>query len=458
METRARYTIIGLFTLIVIAVAFVFVYWLKRLDESGVRSTMYLEFPGTVSGLEPGGSVYFNGLKVGEVVGLSFKPEDPNIIVVTTSVRADTPIKTDTKAKVGSSILTGVAYIELNGGSSKAPSVFTANPPLVVGQTGGDIMAELSIVGQKVSQIATRVDTLVAENQAAIKESIENIRQFSGALAQNAPGVSDFLKNVSDMSQKIAALSGRLDQVVAEAEKVVAAVDPTKVKSVVDNAAKVVGDVADASKGVVDDVKKAAADLSDFTSNAKATLAKVNDAISAFEKQKISNIVDNVSLFSDRLKSAGPDIDAIVADVKKTAANATAFTDNLNKHNDEINSIVADAKSLAARLNESSKKLDVFLGKATDLVSVEGGKNFFQEAADASASIKRLADSLNARVPEIAASIAKFSDRGLENVDALVSELRNTATRIDRVVGNIEKNPSSLVFGGNSGVREYNRR
>src|SRR5581483_10450188 len=129
---RARYTIIGLFTLIVIAVAFVFVYWLKRLDESGVRSTMYLEFPGTVSGLEPGGSVYFNGLKVGEVVGLSFKPEDPNIIVVTTSVRADTPIKTDTKAKVGSSILTGVAYIELNGGSSKAPSVFTANPPLVV--------------------------------------------------------------------------------------------------------------------------------------------------------------------------------------------------------------------------------------------------------------------------------------------------------------------------------------
>src|SRR6185503_4914378 len=103
METRARYLGVGFFTLVVIALAFGFVYWLKRLDETGIRKTMYLMFPGTVSGLEPGGSVYFNGLKVGEVSGLQFNPADPDKIIVEASVRSDAPIKTDTRAKVGSS-------------------------------------------------------------------------------------------------------------------------------------------------------------------------------------------------------------------------------------------------------------------------------------------------------------------------------------------------------------------
>src|SRR4051812_2963178 len=103
METRANYAAIGFFTLLVIALAFGFVYWLKRLDESGIRSTMYVQFTGSVSGLESGGSVYFNGLKVGEVVRLAFNPADPNKINVEASVRADTPVKTDTYAKISSS-------------------------------------------------------------------------------------------------------------------------------------------------------------------------------------------------------------------------------------------------------------------------------------------------------------------------------------------------------------------
>ena len=54
METRARYVIIGAFTLVVIVLAFGFIYWLKRLDETGIRSTIYFEFHGTVGGLAAG--------------------------------------------------------------------------------------------------------------------------------------------------------------------------------------------------------------------------------------------------------------------------------------------------------------------------------------------------------------------------------------------------------------------
>jgi phospholipid/cholesterol/gamma-HCH transport system substrate-binding protein len=458
METRAKYATIGFFTLLVLALAFAFVYWLKRIDETGVRQTMYLEFPGTVSGLEPGGSVYFNGLKVGEVVGLAFKPTDSNTIVVNASVRADTPIKTDTLAKVGSSLLTGVAYIEMSGGSPGAESVFKANPPLVIGHAGGDVMAALNQVAEKVGKIADQVQQLVSTNQEAVTETLSNVREFTGALAKNSSSVGDFLKNVSDLSVSIKALSGRLEGVVDKADQIISAVQPDKIRSVVDNVDKVVKNVADGSAEIVGNIKKTSTDLTQLTDGLKKTLAKIDDTVSAIDKTKIATVVNNVSVFSDKLKTISPDIDSFVADAKKTAANVAKFSDDITAHTGEINQIVADAKEFSGRLNESSKKLDTLLGKANDVLGVEGGKNFFQQANDAVQSIKKLADSLNARVDSIATGIEKFSSRGLENVDALVSELRGTASQINRLVGNLSRDPSSIVFGGNSGVREYNRR
>ena len=96
METRARYALIGLFTLAVIVAAFGFIYWLKRLDETGIRSTVYFEFSGSVGGLAPGGAVYFAGIKVGNVTGLAFDPDDPNKVLVTAEpAAASTSVKAD---------------------------------------------------------------------------------------------------------------------------------------------------------------------------------------------------------------------------------------------------------------------------------------------------------------------------------------------------------------------------
>jgi phospholipid/cholesterol/gamma-HCH transport system substrate-binding protein len=246
--------------------------------------------------------------------------------------------------------------------------------------------------------------------------------------------------------------------VVDKADEIISAVQPDKIRSVVDNVDKVVKNVADGSAEIVGNIKKTSTDLTQLTDGLKKTLAKIDDTVSAIDKTKIATVVNNVSVFSDKLKTISPDIDSFVADAKKTAANVAKFSDDITAHTGEINQIVADAKEFSGRLNESSKKLDTLLGKANDVLGVEGGKNFFQQANDAVQSIKKLADSLNARVDSIATGIEKFSSRGLENVDALVSELRGTASQINRLVGNLSRDPSSIVFGGNSGVREYNRR
>jgi phospholipid/cholesterol/gamma-HCH transport system substrate-binding protein len=70
METRARYALIGLFMLAVIAASFAFVYWLENKGGFAQRETYQIRFQGSVSGLLIGSAVLFNGIRVGEVTGL----------------------------------------------------------------------------------------------------------------------------------------------------------------------------------------------------------------------------------------------------------------------------------------------------------------------------------------------------------------------------------------------------
>jgi phospholipid/cholesterol/gamma-HCH transport system substrate-binding protein len=465
METRARYVTIGAFTLAVIVLAFGFIYWLKRLDETGIRSAVYFEFQGSVGGLAPGGAVFFAGIKVGNVTSLAFDQNDPNRVLVTAEIREDTPIKADTKAVVGANLLTGVAYIDMTGGTNGAQSVFAMERPTLRGsQSGiGDMITAANSAVVKVEQIADRIDKFVAANDDSITRTVTNVETFTKALAENSDGVQDFLANVAKMSETVSGLSQRLNGLVDKADAVVAAIEPDKVRSTLDNADAFVRRIADASVGIeefVESVKKVSADVSDFAGGLNTMLEDVRKVVAGVDSKKITAAVDNFTSFSEELKKAAPSIDAVVADARKTVASANQFTDNLNANQDSFNAIVADAKELADRLNESSKRVDSVLGKAEDFLgSGEGeGKNFFQEAAAAAKSIREAADTVTARADEIAAGISKFSGRGLENVSALVGDLRATAARIDRAVSDFGSNPAGALLGGNSGVREYNRR
>jgi len=67
METRANYVVTGAFTLAVIAGVFSFIFWFHNSGSGGERASYRVVFTGSVSGLRSGGSVLFNGIRVGEV-------------------------------------------------------------------------------------------------------------------------------------------------------------------------------------------------------------------------------------------------------------------------------------------------------------------------------------------------------------------------------------------------------
>lgn len=195
METRARYALIGLFMLAVIAASFGFVYWLENKGGFGERETYRVQFESSVSGLLVGSAVLFNGIRVGDVTGIALNPEAPQQVIATISVVKHTPIREDTQVNVEQQGLTGGVAVTLTGGTSTTPLASNGGVPTLVAPPG---------VGQDWTQSARdafqQVETILNENAEPLNQAIENIEVFTDALARNSDKVDGILAGIERMT------------------------------------------------------------------------------------------------------------------------------------------------------------------------------------------------------------------------------------------------------------------
>src|SRR5690606_8296568 len=123
METKANYALVGFFTVLVIAAAFGFVYWMSQYGRGGEMAPLAIRIPGSANGLSVGSPVRFNGIPVGSVRSLAIDQNDPRFSVALTEVATSAPVKGSTTAVLEVQGLTGAAYIELGGGNSGDPNI-----------------------------------------------------------------------------------------------------------------------------------------------------------------------------------------------------------------------------------------------------------------------------------------------------------------------------------------------
>jgi phospholipid/cholesterol/gamma-HCH transport system substrate-binding protein len=230
METRANYALIGVFTLAVVAAAFGFVLWFSGAEKSGGRTPYKIVFTGSVSGLSVGGVVLFNGVRVGAVKKIDLLPQDPSRVDALIDVDAKVPVRADTKARLEYTGLTGVASVALTGGALDAPPLPTSpqQPGVIVADSSEfqDLIATARRVAAQASDFFTKTNRLIDDNSAAITASVKNAEKFSDALAANSDGLKDFMGTIKPLSEKLDALAG-------DADKVVKAINPEDVKTIV---------------------------------------------------------------------------------------------------------------------------------------------------------------------------------------------------------------------------------
>jgi phospholipid/cholesterol/gamma-HCH transport system substrate-binding protein len=191
METRANYVLIGSFTLAVIAAAFGFVLWFQSLHTTKARGPLRIIFEGPAAGLRNGGSVNFNGIRVGEVI--SVKLDNPRRVVALAMVENSAPIRKDTLVGLEFQGLTGVAAISLKGGAEAAP-------PAPLDEDGVPTLTadpnRLQDVTEAIRGTLQNINKVVADNQEAVKNSLKNLETFTASLARNAERVDNVMSRV----------------------------------------------------------------------------------------------------------------------------------------------------------------------------------------------------------------------------------------------------------------------
>ncbi len=194
METRARYVVIGLFTLVVILGGFLFVYWLQSAGGLRRQAIYQIRFESPVSGLIKGSAVHFNGIRVGEVTELRLNADDPKQVTVTAVIDRGTPVRADTHVEIEFQGLTGATVISLKGGSATAPPV-SGEPPLLVANQG----ATQSLT-QAAREALRRLDGILAENAEPLKDTLGNLSTFAAALARNSDKLDGIVAGLERMT------------------------------------------------------------------------------------------------------------------------------------------------------------------------------------------------------------------------------------------------------------------
>ncbi len=198
MEIRARYVLVGFFTLAVILGGFAFVYWLQTAGGVGKRKSFDVHFSNTVSGLLKGSPVLFNGIRVGDVTGLQLVPDNPRAVEATIAIDENTPVRADTLVSLEFQGLTGVAVVTLTGGSEKAPAPVTplrgGFPELTAGEAAGESMSESA------RRVLARLDKILADNTADVRIIVSNISAFSEALGRNSGKVDGIFAGLEKMT------------------------------------------------------------------------------------------------------------------------------------------------------------------------------------------------------------------------------------------------------------------
>ena len=231
METHARYFLIGMFSLSILAVLLLFALWLGKLELGRDYQYYDIRFEESVAGLAKGGLVQFQGVQVGEVRKLKLDPIDPRVVIVRVRMSEQTPIKTDTKAQLSFTGLTGVAVIELIGGTPGARLLREVEPDTVpiiasIPSTLTQLMVDGTGVLQKAQELMVRVKGVFSEeNTARISGMLENFEAISGMAKKDYPRLPGAIDEAQSAINEIRQAVGSVNQFAKSSTHTVRGID-----------------------------------------------------------------------------------------------------------------------------------------------------------------------------------------------------------------------------------------
>jgi len=224
MESRVNYTQVGLFVVISTIILIIGGVWLSV----GVYSTDYTTYAvhmhESVSGLSVRAPVKYNGVDVGYVKSMDLRTGRPDEVTLLLDIKSQTPVSVETRAILESQGLTGIAFMELTGGSphSKPLQRRRGEPYPVISSSPSLYFRLDAALDDLTTNLNNISDGLTAvlneENAKAIHATLANIESVSKTLNDNTSVFSHIMKNTDITMSNAATASEKLPQVMSSIE------------------------------------------------------------------------------------------------------------------------------------------------------------------------------------------------------------------------------------------------
>ena len=218
METKANYVLIGAFTLVASVALLLFALWAAKYSSEKEWQAYAVIFDEPVTGLSEGSSVQYNGISVGTVETLRLAPEDPRRVIATLRVQDDAPVKTDTRAKMSQSGITGPPFIQLTGGSPKAKRltlVDTREVPVIRTESSA-----LQNIADTANRLVSRMDAVLSdENVQHVAKTLANIEALTASLAAQREDMRLIIADARVSSAELRSTLTRADDVVGDVDR-----------------------------------------------------------------------------------------------------------------------------------------------------------------------------------------------------------------------------------------------
>ena len=227
METKANYVAVGGFVLACVIGLVVTVLWLAGTQYSQEYDYYQTFFTGSVTGLGKGTVTRYNGIDVGRVKDLQFDPNNPQRVIVTLQVQPGLNIREDSVASIDSQGLTGGAFVEISGGTAKAP-ILTAKEgqqyPIIRTKQSGLAQLEQSApeVVAKLNVAASRINDLLNDNnRRAIAHILASLDETTATVARRSADIDATIKNANVATANLATASRNLQPTLDHVDQTV---------------------------------------------------------------------------------------------------------------------------------------------------------------------------------------------------------------------------------------------
>lgn len=288
MKTRINYIMVGLFVLTLTTALIAGILWLASGGAGRAYDEYLVYMEESVSGLSHDSTVKYYGVDVGRVHSITLDADDQRRVRLLLQIDEGTPVREDTVASLETQGLTGLAYINLTGGSPASPPLQAAadeDYPVIRSEPSvwGRLDQSLGILVDNLIEASQRLNRVLSdENQQTMEETLADVRTLTALLAERAESLGVSLDDMAETARHFKQTSASLPGLIDRIESTAASLD------------EMAGEISRTAVTVRETVASGGADLQGFTGR---TLPEITQMA-----RELRIAAENLRRFSEKLE------------------------------------------------------------------------------------------------------------------------------------------------------------